>query len=277
MRELKAQLIGALLVILTAAAVISAGINFQQQSKFRMADDGAIWVDRTSDNGGRHVEALDTAPNSAAAKAGLRAGDILLKIQGAPVPDAIAVPQALARIGAWNKAEYTFFRDGVEAEATVYVGESVPGGAIYYQYVVGLAYLAIGIFVYFRRGGAHKARHFYLLCLVSFVLCTSFHYTGKLNKFDKVIYWGNVAAGLFAPDVVSPFLSDFPRAAEVDSRVLSDFASLSAGDGHSRGLCGDLLPGSCRSGRCRWWNCAGSWTGFGSRFWRASICWAPRP
>ena len=45
MRELKFQFSGALLMILTVAAAISALINFQQQSKFRLPDDGVTWVD----------------------------------------------------------------------------------------------------------------------------------------------------------------------------------------------------------------------------------------
>ena len=49
---------------------------------------------------------------------------------------------------------------------------------------MGAAYLVIGLFVYFRRGSAHKALHFYILCLVSFIF-SCFHYTGKLNNFDK--------------------------------------------------------------------------------------------
>ena len=52
----------------------------------------------------------------------------------------------------------------------------------------------IGLFVYFRRSTAYKAQHFYIFCLVSFIFCT-FHYTGKLNNFDKLIYWGNVVGG----------------------------------------------------------------------------------
>ncbi len=210
MRDLKAQLAGALLVILTAAAVVCAGINLQQQSKFRLPDDGAIWVDRTLPSGQTHVMALHVAPDSPAEKAGLKPGDVLVRIGGTPIPSAITVPQALVRIGAWNKAEYVFRRGRVQAEATVYVGERAPDGAVYYQYVVGLAYLAIGIFVYFRRGNAPKARHFYLLCLASFLLCT-FHYTGKLNNFDKVIYWGNVAAGLLAPTLFLHFCLTFPE------------------------------------------------------------------
>src|ERR1022692_2747121 len=57
---------------------------------------------------------------------------------------------------------------------------------------------------------AHMARHFYVLCLVSFILCC-FHYTGKLNGFDKVIYFCNVAAGLLAPIVFLHFCLTFPE------------------------------------------------------------------
>ena len=209
MKDLKAQLVGALLVILTAAAVICAGINFQQQSKFRLPEDGALWVDRPAAEGGNTVEAIYISPDSPSAKAGLKVGDILVKISGTPIPSAIAVPKALVRIGAWNKADYVFRRGDVDAKATVYVGERAPDRAIYYQYLVGLAYLAIGIFVYLRRGNAPRAHHFFILCVASFVL-SAFHYTGKLNNFDKVIYWGNVAAGLLAPTIFLQFALVFP-------------------------------------------------------------------
>ena len=204
-QELKFQLSTAILTILTIAAAASAVINFQQQHKFRLADDGAVWVDR-----GHHVEALHIDPDGPAARAGLKNGDTLLKISGAATQKAIDVPQILAKVGAWNKAEYTASRDGVEFKAAVYVREEPLDPAVSYQYMVGAAYLLIGLFVYYRRGSAHMARHFYVLCLVSFILC-SFHYTGKLNGFDKVIYFCNVAAGLLAPTVFLHFCLKFPE------------------------------------------------------------------
>jgi hypothetical protein len=204
-QELKFQLSTAILTILTIAAAVSAVINFQQQHKFRLADDGAVWVDR-----GHRVEALHIDPDGPAAKAGLKNGDTLLKIAGAATQKAIDVPQILARVGAWNKADYTASRNGVEFKAAVYVREEPLDSAMSYQYMVGAAYLLIGLFVYFRRGSAHKARHFYVFCLASFILC-SFHYTGKLNGFDKVIYFCNVAAGLLAPTVFLHFCLTFPE------------------------------------------------------------------
>src|SRR5207244_12496331 len=44
----------------------------------------------------------------------------------------------------------------------------------------------------------------------SFVLCC-FHYTAKLNAFDKVIYWGNIAAGLLAPTLFLHFCLVYPE------------------------------------------------------------------
>ena len=47
MKELKQQLVSALLVIVTVAAVIAAAINFQQQSRYHLPDDGVTWVDQS--------------------------------------------------------------------------------------------------------------------------------------------------------------------------------------------------------------------------------------
>ncbi len=204
-QELKFQLSTAILTLLTLAAGVSAVINFQQQSRFRLPDDGVIWVDRSAG-----VEALDVAPRRPAANAGVRNGDILVSISGSPVAKAIDVSKILVGVGAWNKGDYVVRRGGVEVKMPLIVGE-VPGDpAVFYLYFVGLAYLAIGLFVYFKRGTAHKAQHFYIFCLVSFIFCT-FHYTGKLNNFDKLIYWGNVVAGMLAPVIFVHFCLSFPE------------------------------------------------------------------
>jgi two-component system, NtrC family, sensor kinase len=205
LQELKFQLSTAILTILTLAACVAAVINFEQVHRFRLPDDGAIWVDRH-----QGVEALFLTADGSAAKAGLRRGDRLVKINGVSIGQSTHVPQVLVGVGSWNKAEYVVNRGGVEFKTAVIVGEVPRDRAVTYRYLVGLSYLVIGLFVYFRRGSAHKARHFYVLCLLSFVFF-SFHYTAQLNSFDKVIYFGNVAAGLFAPTVFLHFCLTFPE------------------------------------------------------------------
>ena len=90
------------------------------------------------------------------------------------------------------------------------IGQVERDSTIFYQYAVAVIYLAIGLFVYFRRGNAPRALHFFLLCLASFIM-SAFHYSGKLNNFDKVIYLGNVIAGYLAPTLFLHFCFVFPE------------------------------------------------------------------
>ena len=205
LQELRFQLSTAILTVLTIAAAVAAAINYQQIHKFRLPDDGVIWADR-----GAEVEALQVISNGPADRAGIRAHDILESIQSRPIRHTDDVPRSLAYIGAWAKAAYVVRRGGVELPASVIVGVATRGFAITFQYFVAAAYLVIGLFVYFRRGSAYKARHFYIFCLVSFIVY-GFHSTGKLNPFDMGIYWGNLAAGWLAPALFLHFCLSFPE------------------------------------------------------------------
>jgi two-component system, NtrC family, sensor kinase len=205
-QELKFQLSTAILTIVTLAAGVAAFINFEQQQKYRLPDDGVIWVDR-----GGGVQALHVAFPSGAAQAGIHAGDFVRSIEGVGIKKATDVARILGRIGSWKFATYGLSRSGWgDFKTSVNIWDAPLDRAVLYQYLVALAYLVIGLFVYFRRGSAHKARHFYILCLTSFILF-SFHFTGKLNGFDKVIYYGSVAAGLLAPTIFLHFCLTFPE------------------------------------------------------------------
>jgi hypothetical protein len=220
---LKAQLSDALLVILTVAAVVCGGISYQQQRLYLLPEDGATWMDisdrrlETGRGEVNRVVAVHLETQGAAEVAGIRKGDVLLRIgtavnpSGVTIETAADVARVLYRIGAWSKADYTLLRDGVELKAKVIVSDANRDKAVYGQYAVGLAWLSIGLFVWFRRRRAPNSSHFYLLCLASFVLHT-FHYTGKLNAFDTAIYLGNVVAGLMAPALFLHFCLTFPEA-----------------------------------------------------------------
>jgi len=205
LQELKFQLSTAILTILTLAAIVGAVINFKEYQRFRLPADGVTWVNRA---GG--VQALAVPAESPGANAGIHAGDRLLRINSVKIEKETDVARVLARIQAWGKADYQLLQRDVQFNASVIVGEVPLDRAVSYQYLVGAAYLVIGLFVYFRRGSAQRARHFYFLCLASFVFFC-FHYTGQLNAFDKAVYFCNVAASLLAPALFLHFCLIFPE------------------------------------------------------------------
>src|SRR4029077_6236834 len=141
---------------------------------------------------------------------GIRDGDVLVQLAGTPISRSADVAKALQHIVIWDKPEYLVRRGNVQFPAHVVVGETVVDRAVYYQYVVGIVYLLIGLFVYYRRVSAPRSVHFYVLCLASFIFFC-FHFTGKLNAFDQVIYFGNVAAGILAPTIFLHFCLVFPE------------------------------------------------------------------
>jgi two-component system, NtrC family, sensor kinase len=211
MKELKQQLVSALLVIITVAAVVAAGVNFREQSRYHLPSDGITWIDQPSGDNVK-VVALRVQPGSPGAKAGLHARDVLVSIEGIKIQNSLQPTQILARLGAWRTAQYTVLHDGrgEEVQHGVIIGENERDSSVLYLYADGAVYLGIGLFVYFRRSAAPRALHFFVLCLASFILST-FHYTGKLNNFDKTIYIGNVIAGYLAPTLFLHFCLVFPE------------------------------------------------------------------
>jgi two-component system NtrC family sensor kinase len=193
------------LALLTIAAVVFAILNFQQRQHFNLPDDGVVWWDAA---GG--VTARQVTPGSAAAKAGIQPGDVLHAIDGAPVARATDVTRNLYRAGLWTQLNYRVERQGESIVVPVVTEPAAkPLAAENFLRLVGLVYLLIGLFIFVRRWNAPRAVHFYLFCLVSFILY-SFHYSGKLSTFDTEVYWANVVALLLEPALLLHFAMVFP-------------------------------------------------------------------
>jgi two-component system, NtrC family, sensor kinase len=208
-QNLRVSLGAVVLALATLAAVIYAWINFRQREVYDIPDDGVAWLDTTSG-----AKAWNVTPNSPAARAGIRAEDILIAINDVPVHNQVQVTKRLWRAGLWSQVRYKLARGGSEFETRlITVPAEKPASIENYERVVGLLYLFIGLFIFIRRWNAPRAVHFYVFCLVSFVLF-SFHYSGKLDAFDYEIYWLKIASLMLAPALLFHFALVFPERAE---------------------------------------------------------------
>jgi two-component system, NtrC family, sensor kinase len=204
--NLRVRVGAVVLALATLAAVIFAWLNFLQRSRYDVVDDGVAWTDTS--NG---IEAWKVTPDSPAAMAGIHSGDILLTINDASVPSAAHVTRRLFRAGLWTQLRYKLSRNGEEFETRLITTPAQkPLRVENYLRVVGLLYLFIGLFIFIRRWNAPRAVHFYIFCLVSFILY-SFQFSGKLDTFDLEVYWSSIIARLLAPALLLHFALVFPE------------------------------------------------------------------
>jgi two-component system NtrC family sensor kinase len=224
MKESLRVSVGAVVLALASlAAVIFAWLNFLQRSHYDLVDDGVAWTDN-----GSVIEAWKVTPGSPAAAAGIRAGDELLAIDDIPVQNETHVAQRLFRAGLWTQLRYKLSRGGEEFETRLITAPAQKPLAVEnYERIVGLLYLFIGLFIFVRRWNAPKAVHFYVFCLVSFILY-SFHYSGKLDAFDLEVYWAGIVAQLLAPTLLLHFALVFPGRAGTDRKTLLKIAAIYA-------------------------------------------------
>src|SRR5271154_5906287 len=212
-QNLRASLGAVVLAIATVAAFTFALLNLDQRRLFDSPDDGVAWSD--TDHG---IEAWKVAPNSPGARAGIRSGDLLVAFNDVAMTRAVQVTQRLWRAGIWTQVRYKLSRNGEEFETPVVTAPAPkPVSTENYLRVVGLLYLLIGIFIFVKRWNAPRAVHFYVFCLLSFVLY-SFHYSGKLDVFDWEVYWANIVAHLLAPALLLHFALVFPERSESAAR-----------------------------------------------------------
>src|SRR4051812_23362883 len=149
-----------------AALVCLAIANMYVRATWSEMEDGVLW--RAGADG---VVAQEIASGSPAAKAGIRAGDILEEIDGRPVESSTgAVISALHAASRGTTLSYTIVRVRTQEILKIAVAP-IPSGARGLYYVlaaVGLFSLFVGAGVRFGRRENQATLHFFWLTIAFF-------------------------------------------------------------------------------------------------------------
>ncbi len=155
------------------------------------------------------VKPLPEAPPQRMDRTDIEAKGQLPKVNYVPIARVADLERVLYRTQIYGKAGYAITRGGIPLE-TVVIPEPLDRSLAMGLRVIGLIYLAIGIYVLFRRWTAPRATHFYLFCLVSFALY-ALKYTGRFGTLDWTVFWFNVLAESLQPALFLHFALSFPE------------------------------------------------------------------
>ena len=203
-KDFQDRFLAVLLFMFTAAAVVFAWYNFRTESKFDVPSDGVWWVEHSGKIVAQRVDI-----EGPGARGGIRVGDIATAVNDEAIRNVGGLTRQLYRTGIYSKANYSLVRSNVPLTVPVIlvpVDKSINSGLR----LIALIYLGIGLYVLLRRWTAPRATHFYLFCLASFIFF-SFHYTGKFNAFDWIVYWSSIVAELLQPALFLHFVLTFPE------------------------------------------------------------------
>ncbi len=202
--EAQTRLLAVLLGIFTLAAISLSIANFVQESDYVLPTDGVRWSEV---EGG--LRAAMVPKNTPAERAGIRKGDVVVAINEVPTLRVASAQREMARSGAWSHAGYSILRGNSRSAFDVgVILEPSDRTDFQMKRLIALVYLALGLYVLFRRWTAPQSTHFFVFCLVSFTLY-AFQFTGQLDGLDLTILWGNILALALQPALFLHFALSF--------------------------------------------------------------------
>ena len=197
-----------LVLVLSALFLYLGLVNLLDRMEWKTPSDGIRWSQTPE---GVKVESSDGWEK------GPGLGDRLVSVNGLPVDNLDEYMQVLELVA-------TTFPEGTQATYLVEAaGTGIPTNyAVDVQFkprtdstdlvlaLLAFAYLGIGIFVFLPNWKTQGAFHFYLICLVAFILYF-YRYSGRADFFDLSIYWTSGVAFLLLPPLFLHFCCYFPR------------------------------------------------------------------
>jgi two-component system NtrC family sensor kinase len=197
----------ALPVAVTLGLLALGLANVVSRATSNEVEDGVLWVERAVG-----VVAAEIATPSAASRAGVQAGDVLIAIDNQPIESRADVLSMQHSSRAGDRHTYTLLRLGTREMANVSLA-AMPSGAGLFYYVlaaVGIFTLLVGAAVRARRPTDQATLHFFWLSVAFFGLFT-FSFSGRLDRVDWVFYWGDAIAVMVLPPLFLHFTLVFPE------------------------------------------------------------------
>ncbi len=195
----------AVTAILTILVVTIGILNLRDRASWRDPVDGVFWVE--SESG---LKALDVAAGEPGKKAGIRAGDILLSVDGIPIVNLGNYSKVLYSRGPDAKVQYEVMSGSQDRSVELLLSSrSFLQAKDGLRILLSFLYLGIGLFVIIRGARLSRSFHFYLICLTAFVVFL-YSYTPKLGVLDGLVYALSVAGFLFLPALFLHFCLRFP-------------------------------------------------------------------
>jgi len=206
------------LTLAAAAVLLCLGVlNIGTRASWNGVEDGVFWGSRPEG-----VVAVDIAPDSPAARVGVRVGDVLLAINGQPADEPSDVIALLHDATDSTSIAYTLARRSEPTFLTVKLARVPQGNRTLYFIlsVIGLFTLLVGASVRLKRPSDQATLHFFWLCLAFFGMFT-FSFSGRLDRLDWFFYWADDVSTLLLPPLFLHFTLVFPeRSANWDRRRL---------------------------------------------------------
>lgn len=215
-----------LLLFIAVLAVVAAAFNLRDRAVQRpILTDGVIWTDRA----GRGIVADRVEEGSPAARAGIRPGDVLVGISTTGIDPYDEVRQAQqvqiyldqAKDLGRDQTRLSYLILRMNDAGDTRIGEGIADldslderqghfGRDLYVALIGVIYLAIGVYVLLRQGKAPYVVHFFSICLLAFIV-HAFSATEEMRtQFDKVIDLTETVAFILLPPLFIHFSAIYP-------------------------------------------------------------------
>ncbi|WP_419806837.1 ATP-binding protein [Terriglobus sp.] len=199
------RILAVVLAVATLVICVLGALNYAREAGYDVPTDGVWWMESP---GGLRAERVPA--DSPAQREGVRTGDLLIAANGRATPVLAPLEREMARSGVYGSISYTLQREGQQFGLKVIL-EPTDRTRNQGLRLIALVYLAIGLYVLFRRWTAPKATHFYVFCLVSGVLY-AFKSVGQFDGLDWVFFWGNAIAAALQPALFLHFAVTFGQA-----------------------------------------------------------------